>query len=202
MRCRRALIKDATYFFTVNLAERSSRLLVDRVDDLREVVRDVREVHPFEIVAWVVLPEHLHAAWALGAIDVFDAHQPGTSIAACVSIAGDSSDQGAEVQGAGGGGGEAPPFGFSWVGCVETKFLGAGRFVIGRLVTDWRLRLMRLRGDLSRAVSRVFRRASCSRCTALPWVAPPIGELRSRYRRPRNSHSHDHQCATMPRRSF
>ena len=26
---------------------------MDRVDDLREVVRDVREGHPFEIVAWV-----------------------------------------------------------------------------------------------------------------------------------------------------
>ncbi|HCS90289.1 MAG TPA: transposase, partial [Chromatiaceae bacterium] len=39
-------------FFTVNLAERSSRLLVDRVDDLREIVRDVREAYPFEIVAW------------------------------------------------------------------------------------------------------------------------------------------------------
>jgi putative transposase len=68
MRCRRALIKDATYFFTVNLAERSSRLLVDRIDDLRKVVRDVREVHPFESVAWVVLPEHLHAAWALAEV--------------------------------------------------------------------------------------------------------------------------------------
>ena len=65
MRYRRALIKGATYFFTVNLAERSSRLLVDRVDDLREVVRNVREAHPFDIVAWVVLPEHLHAVWAL-----------------------------------------------------------------------------------------------------------------------------------------
>ncbi|ESQ15997.1 MAG: hypothetical protein N838_27730 [Thiohalocapsa sp. PB-PSB1] len=32
---------------------------MDRVDNLREIVRDVREVHPFEIVAWVVLPEHL-----------------------------------------------------------------------------------------------------------------------------------------------
>ncbi|ESQ17116.1 MAG: hypothetical protein N838_24350 [Thiohalocapsa sp. PB-PSB1] len=68
MRYRRALIKGATYFFPVNLAKRSSRLLVDRidggVDDLREVVRDVREVHPFEIVAWVMLPEHLHAMCA------------------------------------------------------------------------------------------------------------------------------------------
>jgi putative transposase len=38
---------------------------VDRVDELREVVRDVREAYPFEIVAWVLLPEHLHAVWAL-----------------------------------------------------------------------------------------------------------------------------------------
>jgi hypothetical protein len=62
---RRALIEGATYFFTVNLAERSTRLLVDRVDNLRESVRDVRKAHPFEIVAWVVLPDHLHAVWQL-----------------------------------------------------------------------------------------------------------------------------------------
>jgi len=65
MRYRRALIEGATYFFTVNLADRSSRLLVDRVDDLREVVREVRKAHPFEIIAWVVLPDHLHAVWRL-----------------------------------------------------------------------------------------------------------------------------------------
>ncbi|ESQ15440.1 MAG: hypothetical protein N838_08690 [Thiohalocapsa sp. PB-PSB1] len=44
---------------------------MDRVDDL-EVVRDVRQVHPFEIVAWVVLPEHLHAVWALQESDSDD----------------------------------------------------------------------------------------------------------------------------------
>jgi hypothetical protein len=45
MRYRRAPIKGATYFFMVDLAERWSRLLVDRVDELREVVRDVRASH-------------------------------------------------------------------------------------------------------------------------------------------------------------
>jgi putative transposase len=65
MRYRRALIEGATYFFTVNLAVRSSRLLVDRVDDLREVVRNVHKAHPFEIIAWVVLPDHLHTVWRL-----------------------------------------------------------------------------------------------------------------------------------------
>jgi putative transposase len=65
MRSRRARIDGATYFFTVNLAERSGRLLVDRIDDLREVVRRVRQEHPFEILAWVAMPDHLHAVWRL-----------------------------------------------------------------------------------------------------------------------------------------
>jgi putative transposase len=65
MRYRRAVIPGASYFFTVNLADRSARLLVERIADLREVVRDVRRAHPFRIVAWVVLPDHLHAVWTL-----------------------------------------------------------------------------------------------------------------------------------------
>jgi len=65
MRYRRANAAGGTYFFTVNLADRSSRLLVERVDDLRESVRIVKARHPFDIVAWVVLPEHLHAVWTL-----------------------------------------------------------------------------------------------------------------------------------------
>ena len=65
MRYRRVLLQGATYFFTVNLAERSSRLLVDHIDDLREAVREVRRQHPFVIRAWVVLPDHLHAIWQL-----------------------------------------------------------------------------------------------------------------------------------------
>ncbi|WP_295386676.1 transposase [uncultured Thiodictyon sp.] len=65
MRYRRAIIEGATYFFTVNLADRSRRLLVEQVADLRTVVRRVRQDHPFDILAWCVLPEHLHAVWAL-----------------------------------------------------------------------------------------------------------------------------------------
>ncbi|WP_295445987.1 transposase [uncultured Thiodictyon sp.] len=65
MRYRRALLEGATYFFTVNLADRSSRLLVDRVADLREAVRRVRLDHPFDIIAWVVMPDHVHAVWRL-----------------------------------------------------------------------------------------------------------------------------------------
>jgi len=65
MRYRRARMEGAIYFFTVNLVDRSSRLLVDRVEALREAVREVRTAHPFEIIAWVVVPEHMHAIWRL-----------------------------------------------------------------------------------------------------------------------------------------
>lgn len=69
MRYRRANAAGGTYFFTVNLADRSRRLLVDRIDDLRASVRLVKQRHPFEICAWVVLPDHLHAIWTLPADD-------------------------------------------------------------------------------------------------------------------------------------
>jgi len=62
---RRANAKGATYFFTVNLADRRSDILVRHVDDLRAVINKVKEAHPFSIVAMVVLPEHLHAIWRL-----------------------------------------------------------------------------------------------------------------------------------------
>lgn len=56
-------------FFTVTLAERGSRLLVDEVVHLREAVRATKVGRPFEIDAWVVLPDHLHAVWTLPAGD-------------------------------------------------------------------------------------------------------------------------------------
>ena len=62
---RRIRQEGGTYFFTVNLAERSGTLLVDRIDDLRNAVRVVKQRHPFDIVAWIVLPDHMHAVWTL-----------------------------------------------------------------------------------------------------------------------------------------
>lgn len=68
---RRNLVPGGTYFFTVNLLVRGDNdLLVRHVDLLREVVRDVREKRPFEILAWVVMPEHMHAIWTLPDGDV------------------------------------------------------------------------------------------------------------------------------------
>jgi len=65
MRYRRAQHRGGCYFFTLNLANRQSRLLIDQIDLLRTVVCNVRQRHPFNIDAMVVLPEHLHAVWTL-----------------------------------------------------------------------------------------------------------------------------------------
>ena len=62
---RRALVPGATYFFTVNLRDRTSDLLIREIDLLRESVRATRSRHPFHIDAWVVLPEHMHCLWTL-----------------------------------------------------------------------------------------------------------------------------------------
>ena len=63
---RRAYVAGATWFFTVNLAERQGNpLLVENIDLLRQVFRKVKDGHPFEIDAVVVLPDHLHCIWTL-----------------------------------------------------------------------------------------------------------------------------------------
>ncbi len=67
---RRVRIPGGTYFFTVTLRDRSSDLLVARIDLLRSAVRDVRAKHPFHIDAWVVLPDHMHCVWTLPEGDV------------------------------------------------------------------------------------------------------------------------------------
>ena len=48
------------------LAERhNNRLLIERVDVLREAFRDVKTPHSFQVDAIVNLPEHLHCLWTL-----------------------------------------------------------------------------------------------------------------------------------------
>ncbi|WP_394781436.1 REP-associated tyrosine transposase [Undibacterium sp.] len=65
MRYRRSDIPGATYFFTVNLADRKSRLLVDHIESLRSAIRKTKQSKPFDIIAMVVMPNHLHAIWKL-----------------------------------------------------------------------------------------------------------------------------------------
>lgn len=62
---RRAYEKGATYFFTVNLLDRRSSLLVDNIHLLTKAFRKVRQSYPFQIDALVILPEHLHAVITL-----------------------------------------------------------------------------------------------------------------------------------------
>jgi putative transposase len=65
MRYRRADVSGGTYFFTVALADRKDDLLVREIVRLRAAMRTVKQRHPFEIVAMVVMPDHLHALWRL-----------------------------------------------------------------------------------------------------------------------------------------
>ena len=62
---RRHLVAGATYFFTVNLLDRNSSLLVDEIGKLRHAVARVRALMPFHIDGWVVLPDHMHCLWTL-----------------------------------------------------------------------------------------------------------------------------------------
>jgi putative transposase len=65
MQYRRSDAAGGTFFFTVNLADRSSSLLTQEIGLLRQSVRQVMARHSFAIVAMVVLPDHLHAIWEL-----------------------------------------------------------------------------------------------------------------------------------------
>jgi putative transposase len=63
---RRFYQPNATWFFTVNLAERkNNRLLVDNIELLRECFRYVKQRKPYHVDAIVILPDHLHCIWTL-----------------------------------------------------------------------------------------------------------------------------------------
>ena len=58
---RRIYHPGGTYFFTVNLLERTgNELLTCHIEQLRDAVRVVRRTHPFQIDSWVVLPDYMH----------------------------------------------------------------------------------------------------------------------------------------------
>jgi putative transposase len=66
---RRSLIKGATYFFTLTLADRKSNLLVEEICRLRKAYATVNQRYPFQTIAICVLPDHLHAIWTLPSND-------------------------------------------------------------------------------------------------------------------------------------
>lgn len=62
---RRTFQPGGTWFFTVNLADRRSRLLVEHIALLQQATRITKRRFPFRIDAMVVLPDHMHAIWSL-----------------------------------------------------------------------------------------------------------------------------------------
>ena len=65
VRYRRNRVPGGIFFFTVTLRNRKSDLLVARIDALREAWRSARARVPHDVIAAVVLPEHLHAVIAM-----------------------------------------------------------------------------------------------------------------------------------------
>jgi putative transposase len=66
---RRAFVPGGCWFFTANLLDRRSGLLIKEIEALREATRRTRERYPFRIDAFVVLPDHVHAIWTLPSDD-------------------------------------------------------------------------------------------------------------------------------------
>ena len=62
---RRLFVPGGTYFFTVNLRDRKRGILIDRIEELRASWRAMEERHPFETIAVVILPDHMHLVWGL-----------------------------------------------------------------------------------------------------------------------------------------
>jgi putative transposase len=62
---RRNFLGGGSYFFTVNLSDRRSRLLTENIELLRAAFRYARNRYPFKIEAIVILRDHLHAVWTL-----------------------------------------------------------------------------------------------------------------------------------------
>jgi putative transposase len=72
---RRVWVPGGTYFFTVNLLERRRCLLVEHADLLRDAFRAARAARPFQVIAIVVLPDHLHCVWRLPEGDADNANR-------------------------------------------------------------------------------------------------------------------------------
>ena len=63
---RRSRIIGGTFFFTVVAQERRPVLTTEAVRTaLREAIQQARTTLPFQIEAWVLLPDHLHCVWTL-----------------------------------------------------------------------------------------------------------------------------------------
>ncbi|HEY6529730.1 MAG TPA: transposase [Cellvibrionaceae bacterium] len=63
---RRLYTSGASYFFTLVTYRRQPILCDESIrTTLRKAIEQTREKYPFEINAWVLLPDHLHTIWTL-----------------------------------------------------------------------------------------------------------------------------------------
>jgi putative transposase len=62
---RRSRVPGGTWFFTLTLADRHSRLLVDEIALLRRAYGQTQRSRSFRTLAICILPDHLHAIWTL-----------------------------------------------------------------------------------------------------------------------------------------
>jgi putative transposase len=62
---RRNWLPGGTFFFTATLLDRRSRILTEHINFLRQAFRSARNKALFQVVAVVVLPDHLHTIWTL-----------------------------------------------------------------------------------------------------------------------------------------
>jgi REP element-mobilizing transposase RayT len=85
---RRNRVPGGTFFFTANLLDRRSDLLVTQIDALRDAVRQVRARAPFHIDAWVVLPDHMHCLWTPAQVFCLGRlARWGAAVASCLLVA-------------------------------------------------------------------------------------------------------------------
>jgi putative transposase len=67
---RRAKTGGAAYFFTVVTYRRQPILCLDESRAvLKQVVSEIARNYPFNVDAWVLLPDHLHCIWTLPEAD-------------------------------------------------------------------------------------------------------------------------------------
>jgi putative transposase len=67
---RRNYLPGGTYFFTVVTHQRRHLFESDRNRQLlHEAIKSIRSKRPFEILAMVLLPDHLHCIWTLPTVD-------------------------------------------------------------------------------------------------------------------------------------
>ena len=63
---RRSYVLGGTYFFTVKTLGNDPILLLEPYRTaLRNAINSVRRTMPFQSIAWLLLPDHLHTIWQL-----------------------------------------------------------------------------------------------------------------------------------------